>query len=392
MKPYGTNELNPLYVNDPLERKELIKEAKEFHKIEINSQTNSNAVMLGAGYFNPITGFMNKNDSISIAEKMLTKEGLFWPIPILNQIKEIKKIPDKVALIDPYTKRIIAIQYIDEIEELSKEESYFIADKIFGTKELRHPGIKNFFENGNTIISGPIKVLNFSYFEEDYPCTFQTAYSIKNKINELGWKKVVAFQTRNPMHRAHEELCKIAKQKLNADGILIHMVLGKLKNDDVSASIREKCIKIVANNYFEPSTVLVAGYGYDMYYAGPREAILHAIIRQNCGATHIIIGRDHAGVCGFYKPFEAQDIFNKIPPGFLEIEIYGADEVVWSKKLHKFLEKRYAINHNEEDFLTLSGTKMREMLMAGTCPPRELLRPEVTKILMDYYRQQLQNF
>ena len=237
--------------------------------------------------------------------------------------------------------------------------------KIFGTDDMNHPGVNAFNTVGNLAISGPIQVLNYSYFETDFPGTFKTAYEIRDEMSKLGWEKVVAFQTRNPMHLAHEELCRMAYKAENADGILIHMLLGKLKPGDIPADVRDACIRKMVDVYFEPNTVLVTGYGFDMLYAGPREALLHAVFRQNCGCTHLIVGRDHAGVGDYYGPFDAQTIFDELPKDALEIDIFAADHTAWSKKLNKVVMMRDVPDHTKDDFVLLSGTKVREMLGAG---------------------------
>ena len=230
-------------------------------------------------------------------------------------------------------------------------------------------------------------MLNYSYFASDFPDTFRTATQIREEIAALGWKRIVAFQTRNPMHRAHEELCHMAMDRLDADGLVIHMLLGKLKPGDIPAAVRDAAIRKMIEMYFPPNSALVNGYGFDMLYAGPREALLHAVFRQNMGATHFIIGRDHAGVGDYYEPFEAQEIFDNIPENALEIELFKADHTAYSKKLNKVVMMREAPDHSKEDFVLLSGTAVREMLGRGEAPPVEFSRPEVARILMDHYQQ-----
>jgi sulfate adenylyltransferase len=262
-----------------------------------------------------------------------------------------------------------------------------MARQIFGTDNTEHPGVATFTQLGNYLVSGPIQVLNFSYFQADFPDTFRTAVEIRNEFIERGWHKVVAFQTRNPMHRAHEELCRMAMETVNADGVLIHMLLGKLKPGDIPAQVRDAAIRKMVELYFPPNTVMITGYGFDMLYAGPREAVLHAVFRQNCGCSHLIVGRDHAGVGDYYGAFDAQTIFKeKVPQGALEIEIFEADHTAYSKKLDRVVMMRDAPDHSKEDFVLLSGTKVREMLGQGIAPPPEFSRPEVAQILMDYYQ------
>jgi sulfate adenylyltransferase len=249
--------------------------------------------------------------------------------------------------------------------------------------------VATFLSHGQYLLSGPVAVLNYSYFETDFPDTFRTAPQIRAAIAARGWRRCVAFQTRNPMHRAHEELCKMAKDAVQADGILIHMLLGKLKAGDVPAAVRDAAIRKMAELYFQPNTVLITGYGFDMLYAGPREAVLHAVFRQNAGCTDFIVGRDHAGVGNYYGPFDAQAIFRtQVPKDALKIKIFEADNTAYSKKLDRVVMMRDAPDHRPEDFVMLSGTKVREMLAAGQELPPEFARPEVAHILMEYYQKE----
>ena len=223
-------------------------------------------------------------------------------------------------------------------------------------------------------------------FADEFPETFRTAGQIRSEIEANGWQKVVAFQTRNPMHRAHEELCRMAMERLNADGLVIHMLLGKLKAGDIPADVRDACIRKMVEVYFPPNSAIISGYGFDMLYAGPREALLHAVFRQNMGATHLIVGRDHAGVGDYYGPFDAQTIFDEIPEGALKIDIFRADHTAWSKKMNKVTMMNEAPDHTKDDFILLSGTAVREMLGEGKAPPPEFSRPEVAEILISHYR------
>jgi sulfate adenylyltransferase len=389
IKPHGSDTLNPLYVADEAERAKLLKQAQTLPSILISSQAAANAVMLGSGYFNPLKGYMGLQESLKVAEKMQTNDGLFWPVPIVNVVKDASSIKGAkhIALKDPNVSGnpVIAIQNVQAIEEATEDQMKFIAEKVFGTLDEKHPGVANWMNAGRTFISGPIQVLNYSYFATDFPETFRTAPQIREIIKKNGWKKVVAFQTRNPMHRAHEELVKMAMKAENADGAVIHMLLGKLKKGDIPADVRDAAIRTMVKYYFKPGTVEVTGYGFDMLYAGPREALLHAIFRQNMGATTLITGRDHAGVGSYYGPFDAQAIFDKIPKDALKIGIYRGDNTVWCRKCNAIVMVRDC-PHSSEDYLNLSGTKVREMLSQGEAPPSEFSRPEVAKILADYYQ------
>jgi sulfate adenylyltransferase len=391
IKPHGSDTLNPRFVYDSSKHHELLHEAESLPSLLVNSAAASNAVMLGGGYFNPLTGYMNLADAISVSDTMKTTDGLFWPVPVLNLTNDLETVKGhkRIALRDPNVEEhpILAVMDVEDIEEVSDGELEHMAEKVYGTTDTEHPGVSTFMNLGRYAVSGPIQVLNFSYFQADFPDTFRTAVEIRNEIAEHGWNKVVAFQTRNPMHRAHEELCKMAMERTGADGVVVHMLLGKLKPGDIPAPVRDAAIRKMVELYFPPNSVMVTGYGFDMLYAGPREAVLHAVFRQNMGATHFIIGRDHAGVGDYYGAFEAQTIFDEqVPKGALEIEIFRADHTAYSKKLNQVVMMNEAPDHTKEDFILLSGTKVRQMLSEGVAPPPEFSRPEVAQILMDYYQ------
>ena len=394
IKPHGSEALNPLLVEDAQLQQQLLAEAETLPSLLLNSAAAANAVMLGAGYFNPLTGYMNLADALSVSENLHTEAGLFWPVPVLNLVEDVTGIEgaSRIALRDPNTEGnpVMAIMDVAAIESVSDEQVQSMAQQIFGTVDAEHPGVATFTNLGRNVVSGDIQVLNLSYFQADFPDTFRTAVEIRNEIAERGWNKVVAFQTRNPMHRAHEELCHMAMERLQADGVVVHMLLGKLKKGDIPASVRDDCIRKMVELYFPENTVMVTGYGFDMLYAGPREAVLHAVFRQNMGCTHLIVGRDHAGVGDYYGAFDAQTIFDdKVPAGALDIEIFNADHTAFSKKLGRVVMMNEAEDHTKEDFILLSGTKVRQMLGEGIAPPPEFSRPEVAQILMDYY--QLEN-
>ena len=391
IKPHGSDTLNPLLVADEQQRLQLLEEAQGLPSIVLNSAAAANAVMLGAGYFNPLTGYMNLADSLSVADNLHTSDGLFWPVPVVNLVEDISAIAgaDRIALRDPNTEGnpIMAIMDVAAIESLTEAQINMMAEQIFATLDPEHPGVATFTGLGRHLLSGNIQVLSLSYFQADFPDTFRTAGEIRNEIAERGWEKVVAFQTRNPMHRAHEELCRMAMERLHADGVVVHMLLGKLKQGDIPASVRDDCIRKMVELYFPANSVMVTGYGFDMLYAGPREAVLHAVFRQNMGCTHLIVGRDHAGVGDYYGAFDAQTIFDeKVPADALAIEIFNADHTAYSKKLGRVVMMNEAQDHSKDDFILLSGTKVRQMLGDGIAPPPEFSRPEVAQILMDYYQ------
>ncbi len=390
IKPVGSDTLQPLFVYDTDKHHALMHEAESLPSVIISSQAAGNAVMLGAGYFNPLKGFMTVGDAMGCAENMKMSDGSFFPVPVLCLLESVDALQGakRVALRDPNVEGnpVLAVMDITATEQVTDEQMAVMTSKVYGTADPEHPGVAAFNSQGRTAISGPIQVLNFSYFQSDFPDTFRTAVEIRNEIQERGWKTIVAFQTRNPMHRAHEELCKMAMDAVKADGVVIHMLLGKLKPGDIPAPVRDAAIRKMAELYFPPNTVSITGYGFDMLYAGPREAVLHAYFRQNMGATHFIIGRDHAGVGDYYGAFDAQTIFDEVPMDALAIEIFKADHTAYSKKLNRVVMMRDAPDHSKEDFVLLSGTKVREMLGQGMAPPPEFSRPEVAEILMAYYQ------
>ena len=390
LKPHGADALLPLYVADDSKRCILLEESKQLTQVVVSSSTAANLVMLAGGYFTPLAGLMNKDDALSVAASMRTEAGLFFPVPVLNLLPQMEaQVGDRIALLDPNIdgNPVIAIQTVSQIDRWSEDELNTVAEQVFGTTDLQHPGVAAFLAQGSVSLAGEIEVLNYSYFATEFANTFQTAVEIRAEIEALGWNKVVAFQTRNPMHRAHEELCKMAMQDTQADGCIVHMLLGKLKAGDIPAHVRDTAIRTMVEHYFEDNTMMVSGYGFDMLYAGPREAVLHALIRQNMGASHLIVGRDHAGVGDYYGAFDAQAIFDDpMLDNALDIEIYRADHTAYSTKLNKVVMMRDVPDHTPEDFVLLSGTRVREMLSEGTLPPPEFSRPEVAQVLMNYYQ------
>ena len=391
ISPYASKTLDARTVEDPAQRAALAVAAESLPSTLLNSAAAANVVMLGAGYFNPLRGTLNLADALSVAEKLQTTSGLFWPVPIVHRSADVSGLStgDRIALRDPNRDGhpILAVQQIEDIEQASPQQLEAMTRGTFGTLDTAHPGVATFTELGTYFVSGPIEVLNHSYFEEDFPKTFRSAGQIRAEIAKRGWQKVVAFQTRNPMHRAHEELCKMALEAVGAEGLLIHMLLGKLKPGDIPADVRDAAIRKMVELYFPENTVMVTGYGFDMLYAGPREALLHAIFRQNAGCTHLIVGRDHAGVGDHYGPFDAQTVFEQVPAGALGLEIFAADHTAFSKKLGRVVMMRDAKDHAPEDYVMLSGTAVREKLSAGEPLPPEFARPEVAQILMDHYRK-----
>ena len=392
--PHGSDSLNSLYVEDETARQELLSEGDSLPSIVVSSGAAASAVMLASGYFNPLDGYMSLAEAMGVAADMKLPSGLLWPVPVVN-IVPADQLPagvgpdSRIALRDPNVEGnpVLAIQEIRTVETLSPADRAVVVGQVFGTADPNHPGVAAFNSMSDTLLSGPIQVLGYSYFRTDFPDTFRTAGEIRGEFEKLGWNTVVAFQTRNPMHRAHEELCRMAQKAVGADGILIHMLLGKLKPGDIPADVRDASIRKMVEVYFPADTVMVTGYGFDMLYAGPREAVLHAVFRQNAGCTHLIVGRDHAGVGDYYGPFDAQTIFDEIPDDALKIEIFRGDHTVWCNDCGEVVMMRDC-PHGPDAYVMLSGTKVREMLAAGDPLPKEFARPEVAEILSAYYQEE----
>lgn len=392
--PHGAAHLVPLYVSEEARRVELAAEAGSLPQVLVSSGAAASAAMLASGYFTPLRGYMGLDEARSVALDMRLSDGLLWPVPILNLVPK-HQLPagvapgTRVALRDPNVEGnpVLAVQTVEEVVSLTEADRHDLIAPVFRTTDPEHPGVAAFLSMGEVLLCGPIEALNHSYFPSEFPDTFRTAGQLRMEFGRRGWNKVVAFQTRNPMHRAHEELCRMAQQATGADGILIHMLLGRLRKDDIPAPVRDAAIRKMVELYFPEDAVLVAGYGFDMLYAGPREAVLHAIFRQNSGCTHLIVGRDHAGVGSYYGPFDAQTIFDEIPAGSLRIRTFRGDHTVWCHACGQVVMMRDC-PHDSKDHLMLSGTKVRQTLAAGQPLPEEFARPEVARILMDYYQSE----
>jgi sulfate adenylyltransferase len=314
---------------------------------------------------------------------MKMANGLFWPIPITlstdNTTADSIKTGSEIALIDPDDDSILATMRITEKYAIDKAHE---CATVFRTVDLEHPGVKMVMAQGDINLAGPVKVLSLGGFDRKYGTLFMTPQDTRELFEELGWSKIAAFQTRNPMHRSHEYLAKVAIEI--CDGVLIHSLLGNLKPGDIPAEVRTQAIATLTEKYFVKNTVVQAGYPLDMRYAGPREALLHALFRQNYGCSHLIVGRDHAGVGSYYGPFDAHHIFDEIPKGSLETQALKIDWTFWCFKCGGMASAR-TCPHGDSDRLLLSGTKLRKMLSEGSDVPPEFSRPEVLEILRKYY-------
>ena len=380
--PHGADTLKPLLLEGDARAAEL-KRAAGLPQVTLSSREVGDVIMLGIGGFTPLSGFMGQADWQGVCDHMKMASGLFWPIPITLSVSEetakALSLNDEVALFDGERGEIIATLRVTEKYRIDKAHE---CQQVFRTTDPSHPGVKMVMEQGEVNLAGPVKVLSDGGFPQKYPGLYHTPAEARAMFEAKGWKTVAAFQTRNPMHRSHEHLVKIAIEV--CDGVLIHSLLGKLKPGDIPAEVRSEAISVLLDNYFVKDTVVQSGYPLDMRYAGPREALLHALFRQNYGCSHLIVGRDHAGVGDFYGPFDAQAIFDEIPADALHTRPLKIDWTFWSYRTGGMASARTCPG-DAKDHLLISGTKLRKMLSEGDDVPLEFSRPEVLAVLRKYY-------
>jgi len=382
IRPHGSDTLKILLL-DGKKKEEELKKAEKLKKITMTSRETGDLIMLGIGGFTPLEGFMGKDDWKGVCADMKMTTGLFWPIPVTLSVStddaNAIKINDEITLLSGETKEIMGTMKVTEKYQIDKE---FECKNIYGTNEVDHPGVKMVHEQLDWNLAGPVKVLSESYFPKEFKGIYQRPAESRKIFEEKGWRTIAALQLRNPMHRSHEYLAKIAIEV--SDGLYIHQLVGNLKPGDIPADVRVDCINTLVENYFLKERVVAGGYPLDMRYAGPREGLLHGVFRQNFGCTHMIIGRDHAGVGDYYGPFEAQDAYHKLWDGALECKMLPIDWTFWCYKCGGMASMK-TCPHPKEDRLFLSGTALRKSLSEGGEVPFEFSRPEVLEILRKYY-------
>ena len=360
------------------------KKAASLKQIKIASREAGDLIMMGIGGFTPLTGFMTQADWKGVCADFKMADGTFWPIPITLSASKADadgiKVGDEIALFSDEFEKIMATMKVTEKYTIDKT---FECKHIFTTADMEHPGVKMVMEQKDVNLAGTVKVLSQGGFPAQYPGLFLTPAETRKMFEEKGWNTVAALQLRNPMHRSHEYLAKIAVEI--CDGVLIHQLLGKLKPGDIPAEVRVKAIDKLVELYFVKNTCIQAGYPLDMRYAGPREALLHATFRQNYGCYYMIIGRDHAGVGEDYGPFDAQKIFDQIPAGSLETKPLKIDWTFYCKKCDGMASMK-TCPHGKDDRVLLSGTKLRKMLSEGEEVSSQFSRTEVAAILKEYYQ------
>jgi sulfate adenylyltransferase len=381
--PHGSESVKPLLLPEA-ERAEARKRAGKLKKVLLDSRAVSDVFMLAMGAYTPLDGFMGHDNWRGSCLNMKLSSGLFWPIPITlpaaTDIASSIHAEEEVALVDGENGEILAVLEVSEKYAIDKTLE---AEHVYRTVDPKHPGVAKVLAQGDVNLAGRVVVLNEGEYPVKYPDLYIRPARSRAMFLERGWSNVAAFQTRNPMHRSHEYLVKIAVEVM--DGVFVHQVLGKLKAGDIPAEVRTQAIQAMIDNYFRPGTVIQAGYPIEMRYAGPREALLHALIRQNFGCSHLIVGRDHAGVGDYYGPFDAHHIFDQLWPGALQTKPLRIDVTFYCRKCFGMATAK-TCPHDPQYHISVSGTKQREMLSTNADIPLEFSRPEVVAILREYYR------
>jgi sulfate adenylyltransferase len=385
VNPHGKEKkLKPLLLS-PAQIAEEKKRAKELTVVTMTSRETADLIMMGIGGFTPLDGFMGHDDwKGSCSDAMKLTDGTFWPIPVTMSVNQGKadsiKVGQEVLLVDEETEEMMGTMKVTEKYKIDKK---WECKQVFTTDDMDHPGVQMVMGQDDVNLAGTIKVWSEGPFPKQYPGLYMRPWETRKMFEDKGWETIAALQLRNPMHRSHEYLAKIAIEV--CDGILIHQLLGKLKPGDIPAEVRTEAINVLTQYYFVKDTSIQSGYPLDMRYAGPREALFHAVFRQNFGCSHLIVGRDHAGVGEYYGPFDAQKIFLQIPKDALELKPLNIDWTFYCFKCDGMASMRTCC-HGKEDRLMLSGTMLRKMLSENMEVPDHFSRPEVLTVLRKYYQ------
>ncbi len=382
VNPHGSKDLKPLLLEGDALAAEKAR-AESLPQIALSSRETGDLIMLGIGGFTPLEGFMSKADWQGVCDDMKMANGLFWPIPITKSVSaaDAESIAEgsDIALIDGETGEVMGTMTVTEKYSIDKAHE---CSTVFKTTEEDHPGVQMVMAQGEINLAGPVKVFSQGEFPEKYKDVYMTPAETRALFESKGWSTIAAFQTRNPMHRSHEYLAKIAIEI--CDGVMVHSLLGKLKAGDIPAEVRQDAIGTLIEKYFVDNTVVQSGYPLDMRYAGPREALLHALFRQNYGCSHLIVGRDHAGVGDYYGPFDAHHIFDEIEKDALETLPLRIDWTFWCNECSSMASMK-TCPHEAKDRVLVSGTKLRKALSEGEEVQDNFSRPEVLDILRAYY-------
>lgn len=383
MPPHGGTLVDLVVTGD--EAKALLDQAERLQHVPLNSRTLSDVELLAVGGYSPLEGFMTQSDYRSVVEDMHLADGLPWSMPVTlavddQQAQGINE-GDDIALTDE-AGTVLADMHVREKFGYDKQVE---AEKVYRTTDEKHPGVAAVYAQGDVLLGGPLKVLTVPP-HDDFPRYRLTPAQTRAAFVERGWRTVVGFQTRNPVHRAHEYILKASMEIV--DGLLLHPLVGDTKGDDISADIRMQCYEVLLENYFPQDRVVLSVNPAAMRYAGPREAIFHALVRKNFGCSHFIVGRDHAGVGNYYGTFDAQRIFSEFDPQALGIQPLMYEHSFFCKKCDGLASVK-TCPHDAENRVSLSGTQVRDMLKGGIAPPPEFSRPEVAKVLIEAMQERV---
>lgn len=379
IEPHGGKLVNRIV--DENTAKNLLEQSKSLPQIKLGPREECDLEMLAIGAFSPLKGFAVEEEFSTICNDMKLPDGLPWPAPVTCTVKESEadkfNVGGKAVLTDENDRPLAILN----IKSKYKHDKKLEAETVYKTTDKEHPGVAAVYEQGEICLGGPIDVIKPCY-EPQFPEFRLTPAETRTEFGKRGWSTVVAFQTRNPIHRAHEYLTKCSLEI--CDGLLIHPLVGKTKSDDIPADVRMKCYRTLIDQYYQTSRVCLSVMPLAMRYAGPREAILHAIIRKNYGCTHFIVGRDHAGVGDYYGTYDAQKIFDEVDSSLLKIQPLKFEHSFFCTKCQSMVTSK-TCGHDKSNYIFLSGTKVREMLSNGELPPPEFTRPEVAEILKQAY-------
>jgi len=396
VSPHGGGALKPLLLEGDAREQEK-KKAASLKRVPMTTRETSDLIMLGIGAFTPLGGFMGHDDWKGCCDdyQLASHKGVFWPIPITlsaeQALADSIAVGEEVALWDTETDSLMGTMKVAEKYGIDKAHE---CQAVFRTTDEKHPGVEKVMAQGPVNLAGPVKVVSESYYPEMFAPIYQRPAEARKVFEERGWSTVAALQLRNPMHGSHAYLAWVAIEV--CDGVYIHQLVGKLKPGDIPAEIRVKAIDALVNKYFRKERVVQGGYPMEMRYAGPREALLHAVFRQNYGCSHLIVGRDHAGVGDYYGPFDAQRIFGEIPRGALALQPLAMDWTFYCYECGSMASMKTcphdskAVIDDEGRYqggarLLLSGTLLRKLMSEGKPVPPEFSRPEVIAVLKEYY-------
>ena len=377
--PHGGSLL--LNMVEEAERVELQERAKSLVQLPVSSRQLADLEMLAIGAYSPLTGFMNRADYLGVVNDMHVSSGLPWSVPITLSTSQgqadMLAIGSQVALVTQQGE----LHAVMTVEEKFGYDKQLEARNVYRTEDATHPGVHGLYQQGEVLLGGPVRVLTLP--QQIFSQYRLTPTQSRAQFAERGWKRVVGFQTRNPVHRAHEYIQKCAMETV--DGLFLHPLVGDTKGDDIPADVRMRCYEVLLEKYYPANRVVLGVLPAAMRYAGPREAIFHALVRKNYGCSHFIVGRDHAGVGNYYGTYDAQYIFSEFDPLELGITPLFFEHTFYCRLCDAMASPK-TCPHEKEQHIVLSGTKVRQMLQEGEIPPREFTRPEVAQVLIESMR------